>query len=59
MTARNNTGQSGTTLVEAGDRNPGALFSQDMRDHAKTPVPCFLDSDILFGEKALPLKQVL
>lgn len=59
MTARNNAGQSGTTLVEAGDRNPGALFSQDIRNHAKTSVPCFLDSDILFRKKALPLKQVL
>lgn len=54
-----NTGQSGTTLVEAGDRNPGALFSQNTEEHAETPVPCFRDSDILHGEKGPPLKQVL
>ena len=51
----NDAGQGGTTFVEAGDRTPGALFSQGKKDHAKTPVPCFLDSDIFFGEKSLPL----
>lgn len=59
MTAGKMQRQSEPTLAEVGDGHPGALFSQNTKDQAKTPVPCFLDVDVFFGERGSPLKLVL